>query len=268
MEKENNISDEMNAKFILINAFTKKKIERSSYWRTEQAKCGYPLPVFIRLLEECIDEYKQFLQIKQDEKDNLAAILGLDTLGKYYSFPERQNYNGKEVALQISNDLLNELLIDLAELKTDIQPQQIEVKFENKPVEIRPVFTEEVKSFVFDVLKDFFSTEQQGELKRIIDTGAKANEMLIFKGNGNRLTDTFSKLIRNNFIVGCEKKQLSEWIISSFVFVNQGITTPFSPDYVEKYISRKGYNCKRPLIDINDGKPERHEPTPNKRRRK
>lgn len=145
---------------------------------------------------------------------------------------------------------------------------KIERQAEKVIIESKPVFIEEVKSFVFDVLKDFFSTEQQGELKKIINTGAKANEMLIFKGNGNRLTDTFSKLIRYNFIVGCEKKQLSEWIISSFVFVNQGKTTPFSPDYVEKYISRKGYNCKRPLIDINDGKPERHEPTPNKRRRK
>ena len=145
---------------------------------------------------------------------------------------------------------------------------KIEVQAEKVIVESKPVFTEEVKSFVFDVLKGFFDTQQQSELKRIIDTGAKANEKLIFKGNGNQLTDTFSKLIRNNFIVGCEKKQLSEWIIASFVFVNQGKTSPFTPDYVEKFISRNGFNCKRPLIDIFDGKPERQKLIPNKRRRK
>jgi hypothetical protein len=145
---------------------------------------------------------------------------------------------------------------------------KIEVQAEKLIIESKPVFTEEVKSFVFDVLKGFFDTQQQSELKRIIDTGAKANERLIFKGNGNQLTDTFSKLIRNNFIVGCEKKQLNEWIISSFVFVNKGKTSPFTPDYVEKFISRNGFNCKRPLIDIIDGKPQRQKLIPNKRRRK
>ena len=145
---------------------------------------------------------------------------------------------------------------------------KVEVQAKKIIIESKPVFTEEVKSFVFDVLKGFFDTQQQSELKRIIDTGAKANERLIFKGNGNQLTDTFSKLIRNNFIVGCEKKQLSEWIIASFVFVNQGKTSPFTPDYVEKFISRNGFNCKRPLIDIIDGKPERQKLIPNKRRRK
>lgn len=139
-------------------------------------------------------------------------------------------------------------------LKTlQIQPLNSETDTNQKPIEMKPVLKPEAVQIVFDIIKDFFSTEQQNELKQVIKTGNKASEKLLFLSYGNRLTDTFKKLIGHDFITGCQKQDLINWIISNFMFIKHKKATVFIYDTVEKTISRNYYPCQSPLIEIING---------------
>jgi len=131
--------------------------------------------------------------------------------------------------------------------------QQTADKEEPEIVEIKPVFKPEAVQIVFDIIKDFFTPEQQIDLKNVIETGCIANEKLIFKGNGNRLTDTFKKLIEYDIITGCQKQDLIQWTVANFKFTKGDKASPFIEDTVEKIISRNFYPCKSPLIKIENG---------------
>jgi hypothetical protein len=120
-------------------------------------------------------------------------------------------------------------------------------------IEMKPVLKPESVQIVFNIVKDFFNTEQQIELKLILETGNNASIKLLFKDNGNRLTDTFKKLIEHDFITGCQKQDLINWIIANFTFLHRKTETEFKPDTVEKTISRNLYPCKSPLIEIKNG---------------
>lgn len=140
-----------------------------------------------------------------------------------------------------------------------LPPQQTETKTEQETIELKPILKPEAVLIVFDILKDFFKLEHQTELKTVIETGNKASKKLLFKGNGNRLTDTFKKLIEHDFITGCQKQDLINWIISNFTFTQQNKVKAFVYDTVEKTISRNYYPCKSPLIEIKNGQIQRFE---------
>jgi len=173
-------------------------------------------------------------------------------------FKFRQNFpkNGRLEGVNYFDDLI-EMLIQKYEGNTnnkeDIQPQQLGTKTEQETIELKPALKPEAVKFVFDIIKDFFSTEQQTELKQILKTGNKASNKLLFKGSGNRLTDTFKKLIEHDFITGCQKQDLINWIISNFQYTKGNIVKDFVFDTVEKTISRNFYPCQSPLIEINNG---------------
>jgi hypothetical protein len=134
---------------------------------------------------------------------------------------------------------------------TSSQTKKEQVDFEIKPV-FEPV---EVQIF-YEFIKDFFSTEQQTELKYILETGNNANQKLLFKDNGNRLSDAFKKLIEHDIIKGCQKKDLEKWIASNFLFLHNGIQKEYKLNVLNKYISA-GVNtvpCKSPFIDVVKGK--------------
>ena len=90
-------------------------------------------------------------------------------------------------------------------------------------------------------------------VKQIIETGNKGSKKLLFKDNGNRLTDTFKKLIELDLITGCEKQDLINWIILNFNYTHRNKLKEFVYDTVEKTISRNNYPCKSPLIEIKNG---------------
>ena len=141
-------------------------------------------------------------------------------------------------------------------LKIEIEPsQQTETKTEQGTIEMKPVLKPEAVQIVFEIIKDFFSTEQQAELKQILETGNKASSKLLFMDNANRLTDTFKKLIEHDFITGCQKQYLESWIVSNFLFLHNGTPKDFKPKVVNKYVSagKKTVPCKSPLIEIIDG---------------
>lgn len=142
---------------------------------------------------------------------------------------------------------------EITPLLKALPPQQTETGTEQGIIEMKPVLKPEAVQIVFDIIKDFFSPEQQTELKQVIETGNKASKKLLFKANGNRLTDTFKKLIEHDFITGCQKQDLINWIISNFTFTQQNKVKAFIYDTVEKTISRNDNPCKSPLIKIENG---------------
>ena len=149
--------------------------------------------------------------------------------------------------------VLNEMQIFIDRLENNLPHQQIETKIKQETIEMKPVLKPEAVQIVFDILKNFFSPEQQIELKQILKNGNIASTKMLFKDKGNRLTDTFKKLIEHDFITGCQKQDLINWIISNFTFTQQNKAKAFIYYTVEKTISRNDNPCKSPLIEIKNG---------------
>lgn len=189
------------------------------------------------------------LQLKSEKIE--AANNGIFALQKQrYSegHPKILNLIDKNID-QLKNILsyINSNYIDTSAQK------QTEAKTEQETIEMKPVLKPDAIQIVLDIIKDFFSPEQQTELKQLFETGNNASKKILFKGNGNRLTDTFKKLIEHDFITGCQKQDLINWIILNFTFTQQNKVKAFIYDTVEKTISRNDNPCKSPLIKIENG---------------
>lgn len=134
-----------------------------------------------------------------------------------------------------------------ANKKTKEKPQQ-----QNTTIEIKPTFKPEIIDTLHGILKDFFETTRQAELKTILQNGNNASQKLLFKDNGNRLTDTFKQLIEKDLITGCDKQNIEKWICDNFQFLNKGNAKDFTKATVNKTISKNTQPCKAPLISIDE----------------
>lgn len=112
----------------------------------------------------------------------------------------------------------------------------------------KPCFNPESINHITEDLNTFFDTNQHAELKRIIETGSNTNEKLLFRDNGNRLTDYFKRLIENDTITGCDKKDLINWIVENFTSIYRKTQKGFIYKTVEKTISGNEQPCKNPII--------------------
>jgi hypothetical protein len=132
---------------------------------------------------------------------------------------------------------------------------------ENKQLLIREV----VEPF-FGIIKDYFDEKYHEELKRILESGGKVNNKLLFRENGNKLSDAFKQLHEHNMIVGWQKKELIQLIIENFLYRHQGKVIEFKQDTVTKTISAKHYPCKNPIIGIDSNVIFKIDPYSKKRR--
>lgn len=129
-----------------------------------------------------------------------------------------------------------------------LKPQQNENDETETLYTPKPCFKSELIDRITKDLNAFFEVSQQVELKRIIETGSNANVKLLFRDNGNKLTDYFRELFNNNTITGCTKTVLINWIIDSFKYTNKGLIKDYDFKTVEKTISNKDRLCKNPII--------------------
>lgn len=111
----------------------------------------------------------------------------------------------------------------------------------------------EAKESIFSILKDFFEVEQQNEFEKVLTTFGTVKSKLIFKSNSNQFTDTFKKLFENNFILGCQKTDLINWIVLNFNFMYRNEVKEFKTKTVEQIISGNQTFCKKPIIEIKNG---------------
>ncbi|MGY5351015.1 hypothetical protein ACXGQW_00335 [Wenyingzhuangia sp. IMCC45533] len=108
----------------------------------------------------------------------------------------------------------------------------------------------EISNSFLIIFQDYFDTEDQIELKELIN-GKKINKKLRFKNNGNKLLDSFKKLYINNLLCFSTKKDLITWVIDNFMFLKNGKTsTEFTYKNAEDQISSKINFRKNPIIDI------------------
>lgn len=121
---------------------------------------------------------------------------------------------------------------------------------------------------VFDIMKDYFDCNHHEELMRILQTGGTAKSTLLFRSNANRLSETLKMLHKHEMIIGWQKKELIQWIITNFKFLHYGKAKPFKKDSVERVVSGKIYPCKNPIIKVENGEVIKADPAPRKLRQK
>jgi hypothetical protein len=219
-------------------------------YRSSTHKTFLSLEIFFEELDEITKNL--FDYFKETEHNEFEAFeikaIPANNFGEVFKMYQQRGHK----KFTLPNSILNPSTFQQPVIEA-LPPQQNETKTEQETIEIKPALKPEAVQVVFNILKDFFSTEQQAELKQIIETGNKASKKLLFKGNGNRLTDTFKKLIEHDFIPGCPKLNLINWIISNFTFTQQNKVKAFIYGTVEKTISRNDNPCKSPLIEIKNG---------------
>ncbi|WP_299285049.1 hypothetical protein [uncultured Mucilaginibacter sp.] len=113
-----------------------------------------------------------------------------------------------------------------------------------------PIFTGNTLDTFIQIVKNYFSLEDQAFLFPLLHDNLKLERSLVFKGNGNQLADAFKQLYEANFIVGCAKTDLEEWISINFEYVyrNQRKTLPVN--YLNSIISSNTKPCQSPILDI------------------
>lgn len=207
------------------------------------------------------DKFKDKIKIY-----NLLYDLGSEMLGEEAAYmDELQIHEGKKEVkralhskytirkIQLSNvkRLLTEKLNLIIEHSEDesTMTNPLETIIDSTPKLIPEVIPE-----LFNILKDFFTPDQQAGLETLLKTGKCNNSPLLFNDNGNRLTDAFRKLKEKDFIICCGKKDLEKWIQLNFNYVSKKTITAYTPDYLEKCVSRKDFICKKPLFEIENSK--------------
>lgn len=149
-----------------------------------------------------------------------------------------------EVHFSVMNDAISSLKLALFE---DRKIFPVDAKQEQTYFP-KPCFKPELIDSIVTTLKDFFDVTEHVELRRIIKTGSNANEKLLFRDNGNRLTDYFKRLFENDTITGCEKKDLINWIVDNFTSIYRKTQKGFIYKTVEKTISGRQQSFKNQII--------------------
>jgi hypothetical protein len=132
----------------------------------------------------------------------------------------------------------------LTEKKTKQEKPNIELP------KIKPIFKPDSIPIIYDTLKNFFCPEDSIQLEIIIKTGEISNKPLLFLDNGNRLADAFKQLYNTDFITGCQKQELENWISKNFSFKNGNKVKPFTLRYLQDIISSKDDKCRKPILTI------------------
>jgi hypothetical protein len=113
-----------------------------------------------------------------------------------------------------------------------------------------PIFKAGVADQLIDLIKDYFTTHEQAQLKLLFTTGRQIDPPLLFKGSGNQLADAFKQLFEANLIIGCNKIQLINWIIKYFKYVDKGVIRSFSEKYLLDIISSNTKSCQSPILNV------------------
>jgi len=161
--------------------------------------------------------------------------------------------------LEICNDRF--FILDTIDLSPTIEREEMLgfAKSMNERVgsvlpEIRPVFTPAFVPKIFEILRDFFSPEDQIEFYTMLNTGENAPKPLLFLDSGNRLADAFKQLYDCDIIRGCQKKELEYWMSLNFSFRYRNKVKKFSLAYLSEIMSTTKDMCQKPILNIRHEK--------------
>ncbi len=201
-------------------------------------------------LNELKSQQNKYLMINEPKKDITESFR------EQIKFQELNGNTNFRVAtgavLRITKDEIKYIENELKKAYSQIELplRQNETKTEQDTFVIKPVLKPEAVQTVFDILKDFFSTEQQNELKQVLETGNNTNNPLIFLDNGNRLADAFKQLKKADIITGCEQKELENWIGKNFKYRYRQVIKEYTPRYLNDIISTNKVKCQSPLLNV------------------
>ena len=122
---------------------------------------------------------------------------------------------------------------------------------------VKPNFDDNAANDFFEIVKMYFDKEQHIVLKETLSNLSDLDCSLLFKEQGNKLTDSFKKIYENGFINGWNKTDLIEWIIRSFKYLDRKKEpSDYKRKTVEQTISSSKTNppCKNPIIEVKNGK--------------
>lgn len=118
---------------------------------------------------------------------------------------------------------------------------------------VRPQLNSAVLEDLLPLLHDFFDPSEHQVLRETLTTFETPKTKLLFKSNGNKLTDTFKQLKNADFITGWTKEQLNIFIQESFSYVYRNSVIDYKEKTIEKTLSGNAAPCKNPIIQIKDG---------------
>ena len=115
---------------------------------------------------------------------------------------------------------------------------------------IKPIFVNESISEIYEILRDFFSPEDQIEFYALLNGGENAPKPLLFLGSGNRLADAFKQLYDCDIIRGCQKKELEYWISINFSYRYRNKLKTYTLPYLSEIMSTRKDMCQKPVLNI------------------
>lgn len=176
--------------------------------------------------------------------DNWIRVIDFEILGfKDQINPFEKKFKYKDYIIQKLENIKEKLKV--------LQPvpeEQANTNRERPKLQIKPIFNTDSIDTIFELLKGFFSIEQQAELKEILITGGDVNEQLIFLDSGIRLADAFKQLKKADIITGCQQKELEAWIQKNFNYWSRKVVKQYSSDYLSSIISTNWDKCQRPIL--------------------
>lgn len=119
-----------------------------------------------------------------------------------------------------------------------------------KKITNQPVFVDGIADKYFEIIKSYFSSQDQPHLQSLLHANLKPPFPLLFHGNGNQLVDGFKQLYEGNLIVSCQKIELEEWIGANFKYVYQKEQKTFPANYLNAIISSNSKPCQSPILDV------------------
>ena len=132
----------------------------------------------------------------------------------------------------------------------NIDPEKLIISETVNREEAKPVFKEGVAQKFYDLIKDYFKSEDQPLLKNLLTSRLDASEPLIFKGQGNQLSDAFKQLFEANLIISCNKSELIDWILLHFKYIDKGLVRSYTEKYLQDIISSNTKSCQSPILDV------------------
>lgn len=141
------------------------------------------------------------------------------------------------------------LQTEIYEMGRNFYMERQETEWKSLP-KIRPVLNTDLVPRVFEILKDFFTPDQQEALLKIMNTGGETNEPLLFLDNGSILADAFKQLIESNAIKGCQKKDLEAWLFRNFTYRSRDRVKKYTKRYLSDIISTGKDKCKSPILNV------------------
>lgn len=189
--------------------------------------------VFEKELSKCSEQLKVELEIA-----DVSSILG----GEYLTKILYSNYY-RPILLQRLMDLDNsEISLDIPKIDSENQISKSGM----------PVFKNSEIDNIYSAIENFFDSHQKADLRRLIEGISEPAEKLMFNDSGNRLAFSMKLLREADIVTACSKKELASWIMKNFNYKSKGISKKFTPDYLEKLISRNSNSaCKNPLFRVN-----------------